>query len=169
MIDKCPEAATSRSSEEKKSHKKINFQWHLMLVAILITCAQSFSNENHEVNCGRAIRARAASSCTCQTKRSKRSSHSFKLSGAVILEVFPMGKSLGLGWSLSYLRSYSCDKFPKGKKKLEPRFVGNIVVDIEGLARVIKPLILRLKRKASTCLGPESALGDGWGGGRKKT
>ena len=136
-----------------------------MLVAILITCAQSFSNENHEVNCGRAIRARAASSCTYQTKRSKRSSHSFKLSGAVILEVFPMGKSLGLGWSLSYLRSYSCDKFPKGKKKLEPRFVGNIVVDIEGLARVIKPLILRLKRKALTCLGPESALGDGWGGG----
>ena len=32
---------------------------------------------------------------------------------------------------------------------------------------VIKPLILRLKRKASTCLGPESALGGG--GGRKKT
>ena len=31
-----------------------------MLVAILITCAQSFSNENHEVNCGRAIRARPA-------------------------------------------------------------------------------------------------------------
>ena len=137
-----------------------------MLAAILITCAQSFSNEKHEVNCGRAIRAHAASSCTCQTKRWKRSSHSFKLSGAVILEVFPMGNSLGLGWSLSYLRSYSCNKLLKGKKKLEPRLVGNIVVDIEGLARVIKPLILRLKRKASTCLGPGSALGGG--GGRKK-
>ena len=135
-----------------------------MLAAILITCAQSFSNEKHEVNCGRAIRAHAASSCTCQTKRWKRSSHSFKLSGAVILEVFPMGNSLGLGWSLSYLRSYSCNKLPKGKKKLEPRLVGNIVVDIEGLARVIKPLILRLKRKASTCLGPGSALGGGGGG-----
>ena len=29
---------------------------------------------------------------------------------------------------------------------------------MEGLARVIKPLILRLKRKASTSLGPGSAL-----------
>ena len=46
--------------------------------------------------------------------------------------------------------------------------MGNIVVDIEGLARVIKPLILRLKRKASTCLGPESALGGGGGGGRRR-
>ena len=48
--------------------------------------------------------------------------------------------------------------------------MGNIVVDIEGLARVIKPLILRLKRKASTCLGPGSALGGGGGGegGRRK-
>ena len=54
------------------------------------------------------------------------------------------------------------------EKKLEPRFVGNIVVDIKGLARVIKPLILRLKRKASTCLGPGSALGSGGGGGGKK-
>ena len=46
--------------------------------------------------------------------------------------------------------------------------MGNIVVDIEGLARVIKPLILRLKRKASTCLGPGSALGGGGGGGGRK-
>ena len=46
--------------------------------------------------------------------------------------------------------------------------MGNIVVDIEGLARVIKPLILRLKRKASTCLGPGSALGGGGGGGREE-
>ena len=36
--------------------------------------------------------------------------------------------------------------------------MGNIPVDIEGLARVIKPLILRLKRKASTSLGPGCAL-----------
>ena len=43
--------------------------------------------------------------------------------------------------------------------------MGNIPVDIEGLARVIKPLILRLKRKASTSLRPGSALvgGGGWG------
>ena len=46
--------------------------------------------------------------------------------------------------------------------------MGNIVVDIEGLARVIKPLILRLKRKASTCLGPGSALGGGGGGGGRR-
>ena len=36
--------------------------------------------------------------------------------------------------------------------------MGNILVDIEGLARVIKPLILRLKRKALTSLGPGCAL-----------
>ena len=43
--------------------------------------------------------------------------------------------------------------------------MGNIPVDIKGLARVIKPLILRLKRNASTSLGPGSALvgGGGWG------
>ena len=35
---------------------------------------------------------------------------------------------------------------------------------MEGLARVIKPLILRLKRKASTSLGPGSALVGGGGG-----
>ena len=46
--------------------------------------------------------------------------------------------------------------------------MGNIVVDIEGLARVIMPLILRLKKKASTCLGPESALGGGGGGGEEE-
>ena len=44
--------------------------------------------------------------------------------------------------------------------------MGNIPVDIEGLARVIKPLILRLKRKASTSLGPGSTLVGG-GGGRR--
>ena len=46
--------------------------------------------------------------------------------------------------------------------------MGNIPVDIEGLARVIKPLILRLKRKASTSLGPGSALVGGGGGGGAK-
>ena len=39
-------------------------------------------------------RARAASSCTCETKLSR---HSFNLSGAVTLEVFPIGKSLEFG------------------------------------------------------------------------
>ena len=99
------------------------------VAAILITCAQSFSDNKHEVNCGRAIRARAASSCTCETKRRR---HSFKLSGGVTLEVFPMGKSLELGslWvTFIFAVIIYSDKLPKGKKKLEPRFVGNMVVD----------------------------------------
>ena len=53
MIEKAREATTTWSSEEEKSDK-LNFQWHVKVAAILITCAQSFSNNKHEVNCGRA-------------------------------------------------------------------------------------------------------------------
>ena len=50
-----------------------------MVAAIFITCTQSFSNNKHKGNCGEggggvggwgAIRARAASICTCETKHS---------------------------------------------------------------------------------------------------
>ena len=87
MIEKPPEATTTRSSEEEKSDK-LNFQWHVKVAAILITCAQSFSNNKHEVNCGRAtVHGRPP------VARAKQNS----VSGAVTLEVFPMGKSLELG------------------------------------------------------------------------
>ena len=46
--------------------------------------------------------------------------------------------------------------------------MGNIAVDIKGLAGVIKLLSLRLKRKASTNLGPGFALVGAGGEGEEK-
>ena len=108
-----------------------------MVAAILITCTQSSSNKKHEVNCGRAIRARAASSYTCKTKRSR---HSFqKLSGAVTLEVFPKasyGEIAWAGFALGFDHFDICGhiaiNYRRGRKNLNPGFEGNIVVNIEG-------------------------------------
>ena len=107
-----------------------------MVAAILITCAQSFSKK-HEVNCGRAMRAHAASRCTCETKRSR---HSFqKLSGSVSLEVFPKasyGEIAWVGFALGFDHFDICGHIPinyrRGRKNLNPGFEGNIVVNIEG-------------------------------------
>ena len=127
MIEKAPEATTTWSSEEEIKSDKLNFQWHVKVAAILITCAQSFSNKKHEVNCGRAtvhVRPPVA--------RAKRNS----VSCAVTLEVFPMGKSLELGslWVLID-HFHICDHHYSDKlrkEKLEPRFVGNTTVLLNG-------------------------------------
>ena len=71
-------------------------------------------------------RPRAASSCTCETKLSIRCGHTRGLPHG---EIAWVRIALGFDRSLSYLRSYS-DKLRK--EKLEPRFVGNTTVLLNG-------------------------------------
>ena len=111
-----------------------------MVSAILIACAQSFSNKKRELNCGRAIRANP---CTCgpPTARAKQNAAGIllKLSRAVTLEVFPKASygeiawvGLALGFDHFHIYGHIAINYRKRRKNLSPGFEGHIVVNIEG-------------------------------------